>query len=37
MLYAQGDIIIELVEAKPKAAAKVGKADGRETGIDPDG
>jgi len=37
MLYAQGDIIIELVEAKPKAAAKVGKIDGRETGIDPDG
>jgi hypothetical protein len=37
MLYAQGDIIIELVKAEPKAAAKVGKADGRETGIDPDG
>lgn len=37
MLYAQGDIILELVEAKPKAATKVGPANGRETGIDVDG
>jgi len=36
-IYAQGDIIIELIKQTPQAASKVGAANGRETGIDQDG